>query len=133
MKVASRSFVHVSGKRTLHSAFAGRQNAWDPHGVARFDLSELLLGQQLLFLKSPILNCPLPDVLGVRDAGAGKLDGKLVGVAGAVDGPGEQRSLSVHAPIIPPIHAYTRMMSRLRLLQLTCRFRLVRTWTQARC
>ena len=37
-------------------------------------------------MKSPILNCPLPDVLGVRD---GKMDGKLLGVPAALDGPNE--------------------------------------------
>ena len=84
-------YVFFSGKRTLHSAFsenAGDVTPWDPYGVARFDLSELLIGQQVLFLKAPILNCSLPDVLGVREGGA-KLDGgKLMGVQGAVDGPG---------------------------------------------
>lgn len=55
--------------------------------MARFDLSDLLLGQQVLYIKSPILNCQTPDVLGLRE---GKLDGgKMVGVAGAVDGPGQ--------------------------------------------
>ena len=76
-----------TGKRTLHNAFDGRDKPRDPYGVARFDLSDLLLGQQILHLKAPIHNCPLPDVLGLREGG--KQDGKLVGVAGAVDGPGK--------------------------------------------
>ena len=40
----------------------------------------------MIHLKAPIHSCPLPDVLGVRD---GQNDGKLVGVAGATDGPTE--------------------------------------------
>ena len=35
-------------------------------------------------LKSAIRQCPTPDVLGIKD---GKQNGKLIGVAGAVDGP----------------------------------------------
>ena len=70
----------------MHNPYNGRDKPWDPHGVASFDLSGLLLGQKVLHIRSPILPCALPDVLGVRD---GKQDGKLVGVAGAVDGPGQ--------------------------------------------
>ena len=38
----------------------------------------------MMNLKSAIRQCPTPDVLGIKD---GKQNGKLIGVAGAVDGP----------------------------------------------
>ena len=76
----------AAGKRTLYNAFEGKNNVWDPFGIAKFDLSDLLFGQQILYLKSPIMNCPLPDVLGVRD---GKMDGKVLGVPGSLDGPSD--------------------------------------------
>ena len=76
--------MKFSGKRTIHNPFSGRSRPWDPCGIAKFDLSGLLLGQQVLHLKSPIHQCPSPDVLGLRD---GQQDGKMVGVAGALDGP----------------------------------------------
>ncbi len=73
-----------SGKRTLYNAFHGRDEAWDPFGVAKFDLSGLILGQKVLYLSSPILQCPILDVLGLR---LDEHSGKLIGIEGAVDGP----------------------------------------------
>ncbi|XP_070192982.1 uncharacterized protein [Littorina saxatilis] len=73
----------VASRRTLHNPFHGRNKPWDPYGVCHVDLSELLLGHRFLELKIPVHNCPLPDVLGVE----GGRDSRLVGVAGAVDGP----------------------------------------------
>ena len=52
--------------------------------MAKLDLSEFLLGHQYIYLKVPIHNCPIPDILG----GGEKTDGKIVGLQGAVDGPG---------------------------------------------
>ena len=71
----------------MYNPFTDREKPWNPYGVAKFDLSDLLLGQQVLYITSPILPCPTPDILGVKDVT--KQDGKVVGVAGAVDGPGE--------------------------------------------
>ena len=84
VSLVTRTFI--AGKRTLHNPFSGRDKPWDPHGIAKFDLSGLLLGQQVMNLKSAIRQCPIPDVLGIKD---GKQNGKLIGVAGAVDGPSE--------------------------------------------
>ena len=81
------SNIQVNVHYTTHSV--DETNPGDPYGVAKFDLSELMLGQQTLHLKAPIHACSIPDVLGVRD---GKQDGKLMGVAGAVDGPGGYRT-----------------------------------------
>ena len=78
------------GKRTIHNPFGERDQPWDPYGVARFDLSGLLYGQTVLHVKSPIHMCPLPDPLGLRDAQ--RTDSRLVGIAGAVDGPGKYSS-----------------------------------------
>lgn len=69
----------------MHNAFHGRDKPWDPYGVAKVDLSELLLGNRFLYLKVPVHTCKSPDVLGLT----GTSGGRLVGIPGAVDGPGE--------------------------------------------
>nr|XP_022302036.1 uncharacterized protein LOC111110021 isoform X1 [Crassostrea virginica]XP_022302037.1 uncharacterized protein LOC111110021 isoform X1 [Crassostrea virginica]XP_022302039.1 uncharacterized protein LOC111110021 isoform X1 [Crassostrea virginica] len=73
----------VASRRTVHNAFKGRNKPWDPYGVAKVDLSELLQGHQFLYLKVPIHNCPVPDVFPTEE----REDGRSVGVMGAVDGP----------------------------------------------
>ncbi|XP_069101496.1 uncharacterized protein [Argopecten irradians] len=73
----------ITSRRTLHNPFTGRNKPWDPYGTTKVDLSELLLGHKYLHIKVPIHNCGIPDVLGSKDGG----DGKLVGFPGAVDGP----------------------------------------------
>ncbi|XP_071961619.1 uncharacterized protein [Antedon mediterranea] len=74
----------VTGKRTLHNPFKERGRPWDPYGVAKFDLSQLLLGEKTLYMTSPIHCCPIPDIIGrnVQD--------KLLGVTNAVDGPKDE-------------------------------------------
>lgn len=75
--------LSISGRRTTHNPFQGREKTWDPYGIAKFDLSGLLLGQTLLELRSPIHCCPIPDTnLGHEDP-----DGPIVGRPGNVDGP----------------------------------------------
>ena len=73
----------ILGKRTKYNAFQGNQQPWDPYGIARLDLNELLLGQRVLFVNIPIIPGPIPEILGRND----KTDG-LIGIKGAVDGPG---------------------------------------------
>ncbi|KAL5013481.1 hypothetical protein ScPMuIL_007751 [Solemya velum] len=73
----------VASRRTLHNPFKGRDKPWDPFGLAKIDLSDFLLGQRYIYLKVPIHNCPLPDVLGYSE----KTDSQLYGISGAVDGP----------------------------------------------
>lgn len=75
----------VASKRTTHNPFQGRAQPWDPYGISKFDLSGFLQGQKVMYLKAPIHNCKQPDPLGTED----HIDGKLVGVAGALDGPTE--------------------------------------------
>lgn len=70
-------------KRTLYNAFGSNKKPWDPYGISRFDLSGLLLGQKVIYLHSPILPCKIPDVLGKEVK-----DNTLLGIRGAVDGPG---------------------------------------------
>ncbi|RUS70710.1 hypothetical protein EGW08_021530 [Elysia chlorotica] len=77
----------VESRRTTHNPFKGRDKPWDPYGVVQVDLSELLLGHRYLELKLPIHNCPLPDVLGHAPVDSSN---RLVGIAGAVDGPVER-------------------------------------------
>lgn len=73
----------VAGRRTTHNPFNSRDKPWDPYGIAKFDLSGLLLGQKYLHLRSPIHCCPLPDT----HSGLQKPDGPIVGQPGNVDGP----------------------------------------------
>ncbi|XP_048243138.1 uncharacterized protein LOC124146111 isoform X2 [Haliotis rufescens] len=73
----------VTSRRTLHNPFQGRNKPWDPSGLAQVDLSELLLGHRYLHLKLPIQNAAIPDMLGSET----RPDGRVIGIAGAVDGP----------------------------------------------
>ena len=85
-------FYHqlISARRTTHNPFSDRSKPWDPYGVARFDLGGLLRGERLIVANIPVQPCRMPDLLGVKDANNnGGEAGKLVGIAGAVDGPSE--------------------------------------------
>ncbi|KAK3601780.1 hypothetical protein CHS0354_016147 [Potamilus streckersoni] len=73
----------VAGRRTLHNPFKDREKPWDPYGIAKLHLSDLLLGQRYMYLKIPVCNCPIPDFFSEGD----NPGGKLMGIAGAVDGP----------------------------------------------
>ncbi|PIK33636.1 hypothetical protein BSL78_29553, partial [Apostichopus japonicus] len=75
----------VTSKRTIHNPFKGHNKPWDPYGIAKFDLSPLLLGEKTLFLTSPVHNCPIPDQLGRYGA-----NDRLIGVQNAVDGPKDE-------------------------------------------
>ncbi|XP_066284865.1 uncharacterized protein [Branchiostoma lanceolatum] len=72
----------ITARRTTHNPLKEREKVWDPYGVAKFDMSDLLLGQKSMNLTAPIHCCPLPDMAGIRTE-----NGKLVGIIGAVDGP----------------------------------------------
>ena len=76
------------GRRTEHNAFTGKGNSWDPYGVARLDLSDLLLGERIIEFSLPIRSCKIPDVLDGK--GGGNYSEKIVGKPGNVDGPGEK-------------------------------------------
>ena len=78
------SIISLAGRRTINNPFIGRNKPWDPYGVSKLDLSEFLLGHQYLYMKVPIHNCAIPDIMGSGD----KNEGKIVGLPGAVDGPG---------------------------------------------
>ncbi|XP_072038562.1 uncharacterized protein [Amphiura filiformis] len=75
----------VTSKRTTHNPFKHRSKPWDPYGIAKFDLSSLLLGEKIMYMKSPIHNCPTPDLLGRNNKGNN--DDRLMGVSNAADGP----------------------------------------------
>ncbi len=83
-------YIFFTGKRTLHNPFMGRDQTWDPYGIAKFNMGSLLEGQKMTYMSAPIHMCPTPDPLGGRE---GKMDGKLVGVAGSVDGPSKYSAL----------------------------------------
>ncbi|RMX52800.1 hypothetical protein pdam_00012207 [Pocillopora damicornis] len=73
----------VAGRRTTHNPFTSRNKPWDPYGIAKFDLSGLLLGHKYLYLRSPIHCCPLPDTR----SGLEKPEGPILGQPGNVDAP----------------------------------------------
>ena len=81
----------------MHNAFESK-STWDPFGVAKFDLSELLRGRKRLCLKTQIQQGPLPELLGLQTQGGepGRMGtGQVVGNPTAVDGPGKTRSVKV--------------------------------------
>ena len=86
-----QGLISFLGRRTTHNPFTSREKPWDPYGLAKFDLSGLLLGQKYLHLRSPIHCCTLPDAF----SGLEKPDGPIVGKPGNVDGPGNASFLMV--------------------------------------
>ncbi|XP_033647231.1 uncharacterized protein LOC117306814 [Asterias rubens] len=75
----------VTAKRTLHNPFHTHIKPWDPYGLAKFDLSDLLLGERVLNLTSPIHSCQLPDVIGRN-----RTDTRLIGYSNSADGPKDE-------------------------------------------
>ncbi|XP_053325533.1 uncharacterized protein CFAP92 [Spea bombifrons] len=74
----------VESRRTVHNPFAREKRGWDPYGVAKIGLSELVHGAKCLNLRVPIHNCAAPDPTGyVPDS----RNGRIIGVMRAVDGP----------------------------------------------
>ncbi|XP_030063806.1 uncharacterized protein CFAP92 [Microcaecilia unicolor] len=74
----------VTSKDTVHDPFTERGNLWDPYGVARVNLSDLLEGEKCLSITVPIHSCIIPDVTGNLPD---KKSGNIMGVMGSVDGP----------------------------------------------
>ena len=54
----------VAAKQTVYNPFAIKSKNWDPFGVARLHLYDLVMGKRLLEFFVPILPCTAPDVLG---------------------------------------------------------------------
>lgn len=84
------SMALVSGKRTTHNAFKERTKVYNSYGIARLNLSELLLGHASLKLHLPITCGPPPQLLG-RERGV--WERKMMNTPGAADGPDEQPML----------------------------------------
>lgn len=51
-------------KRTVHNPFDSKLKNWDPFGVARLNLYDLVIGERLLEFFVPVLPCTAPDLLG---------------------------------------------------------------------
>ena len=92
----------IVGRRTTHNPFTSRDKPWDPYGIAKFDLSGLLLGHKYLYLRSPIHCCPLPDT----QSGLQKPDGPIVGHPGNVDGPGKRQIRALLKKAVIPKRRY---------------------------
>ncbi|XP_069062733.1 uncharacterized protein CFAP92 isoform X2 [Pleurodeles waltl] len=74
----------VASKRTVYNPFMEKDKMWNPYGIAKVDLSDLLLGEKYLNIMVPIHSCVAPDPIGYqRDSKSGK----IMGVPGSVDGP----------------------------------------------
>lgn len=54
----------VASKHTLYNPFETKDKRWDPYGVAKLNLYELVLGKKLVEFFVPVLPCIAPDVLG---------------------------------------------------------------------
>ncbi|XP_078399164.1 uncharacterized protein cfap92 [Cetorhinus maximus] len=74
----------VSNKRTVHDPFTKINKSWDPYGIAKVAFSDLLYGEKCLNVAVSIQNSSSPDPIGYQTDG---LDGRILGVSGAVDGP----------------------------------------------
>ncbi|XP_073448494.1 uncharacterized protein CFAP92 [Aquarana catesbeiana] len=74
----------VTSKRTVHNPFTKSNRQWDPYGVARLSLSELVYGATYLNISVPIHSCECPDPTGYQ---SDCKNGNILGVIGSVDGP----------------------------------------------
>lgn len=74
----------VTSKRTVHNPFTKGNRQWDPYGVARLSLSELVYGATYLNISLPIHSCECPDPTGYQ---SDSKNGNILGVIGSVDGP----------------------------------------------
>jgi hypothetical protein len=68
----------IAAKQTMHNPFETKQKCWDPYGIARLNLYELVLGKKLLEYFVPILPCAAPDALG-RNANKASSNTKSLG------------------------------------------------------
>lgn len=69
-----------TGKTTsVHNPYDKRITNWDPYGIARLDLYDLVMDKKLIEFFVPVLPCPIPDILGRNSIKNGnsmkKLDG----------------------------------------------------------
>ncbi|XP_075039238.1 uncharacterized protein CFAP92 [Mixophyes fleayi] len=74
----------VTSKRTVHNPFTERDRLWDPYGIAKINLSELVYGATYLNVCVPIHSCERPDPTGYN---SDSKNGRIVGLIGSVDGP----------------------------------------------
>ncbi|MEE6501572.1 hypothetical protein FKM82_004251 [Ascaphus truei] len=74
----------VTSKRTVHNPFTERDKLWDPYGIAKVRLSDVLYGAKYLNICVPIHSCESPDPIRFKSEGK---HGKITGELGSVDGP----------------------------------------------
>ncbi|XP_067400507.1 uncharacterized protein CFAP92 [Emydura macquarii macquarii] len=74
----------VSCKHTVHNPFTEKDNLWHPYGVAKVNLTDLLLGEKYLNITVPIHSCSVPDPTGYQKDSKSE---NILGVLGSVDGP----------------------------------------------
>ncbi|XP_015203768.2 uncharacterized protein cfap92 isoform X1 [Lepisosteus oculatus] len=99
----------VSSRRTTHNPFKHKTRSYDPYGIAKVDLSDLLQGETSLKVRVPIHSSPPPDPTGKETSG---WDGRIVGLSGSVDGPED--------PPLPTGH-YLDSNSQLKIsIEVTC-------------
>lgn len=54
----------TQAKYTVHNPFESKLKTWDPFGIARLNLYDLVMGKKLIEFFVPVLPCTAPDVLG---------------------------------------------------------------------
>lgn len=85
----------VASKRTKYNPFETKDKRWDPYGVAKLDLYELVLGKKLLELFVPVLPCIAPDVLG-RNATKISSNKKVLGIEDSPLSAGQYLASNTH-------------------------------------
>ncbi len=58
------STTTAASKHTRHNPFDVQLKNWDPYGIARLNLHDLVMGKKLVEFFVPVLPCMAPDVLG---------------------------------------------------------------------
>ncbi|KAM9524963.1 uncharacterized protein FLJ43738 isoform 3-T3 [Salvelinus alpinus] len=104
------SVVVVSGKRTNHHPFTENSKHYDPCGLAKLNLNDLLQGQRSLKVNLPIRCSPPPQLLSSERSDWERKMASMPGTGG-VDGPEQQpghyfdanSQLKVHVEIACPL------------------------------
>lgn len=69
----------AASKHTMYNPFEIKNKYWDPYGVAKVSLNELILGKRMLEMGIPVLPCDAPDVLGRSNSSKNSSNKKTLG------------------------------------------------------
>lgn len=100
----------AASKHTFTNPFDVKDQHWDPFGVAKLTLHELILGKRMLEFSVPVLPCAAPDLIGRNNnqtmATNSSLDGSKPPVKSPLTRPVSYGATSSHDDIPMPPGSY---------------------------